>query len=284
MIIKKQLFSYRNRPIIEKAIVKAPQRFDAVFEEQGCFLYFKDTGYKLFSAEDNTLIHNDESLLLRCGTYFLDLVERENDKQTEVVSIHLFPDLLREFYQDDLVNYIAKHTTKRASILPSQDLISAFIQSLDFYFDHPLLVNDELIELKVKELILLLIQTHHIDSIRSLIDGLQTKKDVQLQQVIELHLYTNLSLDEIAKLCYMSLSSFKRSFREIFEDSPRHYILTKRLDKAKQMLKNPTLSISDIAYEIGFNDPQYFTRLFKKYVEISPTNYRLDKKSSNVNE
>jgi len=284
MIIKKQLFSYRNRPIIEKAIVKAPQRFDAVFEEQGCFLYFKDTGYKLFSAEDNTLIHNDESLLLRCGTYFLDLVERENDKQTEVVSIHLFPDLLREFYQDDLVNYIAKHTTKRASILPSQDLISAFIQSLDFYFDHPLLVNDELIELKVKELILLLIQTHHIDSIRSLIDGLQTKKDVQLQQVIELHLYTNLSLDEIAKLCYMSLSSFKRSFREIFEDSPRHYILTKRLDKAKRMLKNSTLSISDIAYEIGFNDPQYFTRLFKKYVEISPTNYRLDKKSSNVNE
>lgn len=282
MIIKKQLFSYRNRPIIEKALVKAPQRIDAVFEEQGCFLYFKDTGYKLLSAEDNTLIHNDESLLLRCGTYFLDLVERENEKQTEVVSIHLFPDLLREFYQDDLLNYIAKHTTKRASIIPAQDLISAFIQSLDFYFDHPSLVNDELIELKVKELILLLIQTHHIDSIRSLIDGLQTKKEVQLKQVIELHLFTNLSLDEIAKLCSMSLSSFKRFFRESFDDSPRHYILTKRLDKAKQMLKNPNLSISDIAYEIGFNDPQYFTRLFKKHQEVSPTVYRKQYKTKHL--
>jgi AraC-like DNA-binding protein len=159
----------------------------------------------------------------------------------------------------------------------SQDIISRFIDSLDFYFSNPTLVNNDLIELKIKELILLLVQTKNITSILELVADLYSAKSVHLKNIIELHLYSNLSIEELAKLSNLSISSFKRQFKKEFNDSPNNYIITKKIEKAKELLSITDIPISEIAYEIGFNDPLYFTRLFKNKTGTSPTSYRLKK-------
>ncbi|CAN0605842.1 unnamed protein product, partial [Ectocarpus sp. 12 AP-2014] len=140
--------------------------------------------------------------------------------------------------------------------------------------DNPSLVNNDLLELKVKELLLLLIQTSYIDSVQELITDLYSTKTIKLNEVVALHTFSNLSVNELAKLCNMSLSSFKRAFKTFFNDSPNNYINTKKIEKAKELLQVSELNISDIAYEIGFNDPQYFTRLFKKRIGLSPSEFR----------
>ena len=105
---------------------------------------------------------------------------------------------------------------------------------------------------------------------------LYSAKKIHLKDIIELHLYSNLSIEELANLSNMSLSSFKREFKKEFNDSPNNYILMKKLKKAKELLSLTDKPINEIAYEIGFNDPLYFTRLFKKKIGPSPTTYRVE--------
>ena len=136
------------------------------------------------------------------------------------------------------------------------------------------MVNEDLLELKIKELILLLIQTKNASSTLELIEELYSPRVANLKQVINLHQYENLSIEGLAALCGLSPSSFKRAFREIYNDSPGNYLNMKKIGKAKELLEVSNLAISEISYEVGFNDPHYFTRIFKKKAGVSPSSYR----------
>ena len=118
------------------------------------------------------------------------------------------PDVLKKLYTGDLPKIIKKQSDSKSSqVIVSSDVIARFIESLEFYFQNPSLVNDDLLELKIKELILLLIQSKNVDSILELVADLYSTNTVQVKEVIELHLFSNLKLEELAKLCNLSLSS-----------------------------------------------------------------------------
>lgn len=280
MILDTQTFKYQGRALIEKVSITAPYRMKAFFQDQGCFLYFKESesGFNFLSSEENAQIEGNEAVLLRCGSYFLDLLQEVEQDKVEVYAVHLFPDILKKLYVDELPEIIEKRAyTTRNQIIAPQDIISKFIDSLEFYFQNPSLVSDDLVELKIKELILLLIQTKNIESILELVMDLNSTRTINLKKVINTHLYSDLSVKELAKLSNLSLSSFKREFKKEFGDSPKNYIIRKRLDKAKELLSITHMSVSEIAYETGFNDPLYFTRLFKKHEGIAPTLFRSEK-------
>lgn len=277
MIVKKQSFEYQNKVLIEKAILEAPYRHEGVFQNQGCFLYIKGAEGKVLSSHDNFEFDKEskEAVLLKCDTYFLDFIKSTQNNKIELIAVHLYPELLKKLYIHELPKLIQKESnTPKTKHVVDEVVIAKFIDSLDFYFETPSLVNEDLLELKIKELVLLLIQTKNIDSILELINDLYTKRISTLREILELHLYSNLSVEELAKLSGMSLSSFKREFKKQFGDSPLNYINTEKIKKAKDLLSLPELSISDIAYEVGFNDPLYFTRLFKKKEGKSPTEFR----------
>nr|WP_299066828.1 helix-turn-helix transcriptional regulator [uncultured Allomuricauda sp.] len=268
-------FKYKDFTIVEKLTVSTPLKYEAIFQDKGCFIYFKNGNTKLLSSEHNTEIKGKEAVLLKCGSNFLEVLQNNTNEELETIVIHLFPELLKEIYKNEIPTAIVKRTESEQSLkISSNDLITKFIDSLEFYFDNPSLVNNDLLELKVKELLLLLIQTNYIDSVQELITDLYSTKTIKLNEVVALHTFSNLSVNELAKLCNMSLSSFKRAFKTFFNDSPNNYINTKKIEKAKELLQISELNISDIAYETGFNDPQYFTRLFKKRIGLSPSEFR----------
>jgi AraC-like DNA-binding protein len=78
------------------------------------------------------------------------------------------------------------------------------------------------------------------------------------------------SLNEMAEYVGMSVTKFKSIFKEVWDESPHQYILDLRLGQAKKMLENKELSVSEIAYKVGFNHPSELTRLFKNKLGISP--------------
>lgn len=255
--------------------VSTPLKYEAIFQNKGCFIYFKNGNTKLLSTEHNTEIRGKEAVLLKCGSNFLEILKKNSNEELETIVIHLFPELLKEIYKNEIPIAIVERSNNKQSLkISSNDLITKFIDSLEFYFDNPNLVNNDLLELKVKELLLLLIQTNYIDSVQELITDLYSTKTIKLNEVVALHIFSNLSVNELAKLCNMSLSSFKRAFSTFFNDSPKNYINDKKIHKAKELLLASKMNISDIAYETGFNDPLYFTRLFKKRIGISPSEFR----------
>lgn len=80
--------------------------------------------------------------------------------------------------------------------------------------------------------------------------------------------------EDLAALCGLSRSRFEHMFKEVTGMPPYRYQIKIRLDKARYLLKNTQLNISEISSITGFNDPLYFSRIFKKFIGCPPSEYR----------
>lgn len=84
----------------------------------------------------------------------------------------------------------------------------------------------------------------------------------------------SLTLDNIAAAVNRSPSHFARQFRTCMGVPPYQYVLTLRLNRARELLQNTRLSIAEIAFETGFSHQEHLTRLFRRQFETTPAAYR----------
>ena len=107
--------------------------------------------------------------------------------------------------------------------------------------------------------------------------GAQSAASPEIQQMVEwIHRHPEESqpMASYARRCSMSLSTFIRRFRAHTGLPPQRYITRLRIAHAKELLASSQLAISDIARIVGYDNPLYFSRLFKKETGISPRAYR----------
>mgnify|MGYP002687757762 FL=1 len=81
------------------------------------------------------------------------------------------------------------------------------------------------------------------------------------------------SVASMADYCKLSQSSFSHMFKDRMGMSPMHYLNYQRIEKAKDFLLSNSMTISNISRLVGFDDPLYFSRVFKKYTGASPQAY-----------
>ncbi len=94
------------------------------------------------------------------------------------------------------------------------------------------------------------------------------------RQFIEEHQGEDITLDDVAKAVHASTFHFCKMFKKATGMTFTHYLSLSRVAKAKALLANPQLRISEIAYEVGFNSLTHFNRMFRKLTGESPTAYR----------
>ncbi|MGN1328529.1 MAG: helix-turn-helix domain-containing protein [Eubacterium sp.] len=108
-------------------------------------------------------------------------------------------------------------------------------------------------------------------------DSIQNERFKQINQskeYIENNFNSQISVYDIAKSVNMSTSYFSKIFKKGTGLSPYDYLLSVRLEKAKEMLHKTNLSVSQIAYQTGFNSDANFIYFFKKQTGISPLKFR----------
>jgi len=88
------------------------------------------------------------------------------------------------------------------------------------------------------------------------------------------HLSEDMSLGDVAKAVNMSRFYFCKSFRKHVGLNFTDYVARLRVERAKELLLNPNLRVSEIAYEVGFQSLTHFNRVFRRVVGKSPTDYR----------
>lgn len=88
------------------------------------------------------------------------------------------------------------------------------------------------------------------------------------------HYARHISESEVARLCEMSPSRFCREFKAAFGMTFVEHLSRHRVTEAKRLLGNRSMSVSDVAAAVGFTDPSYFTRVFRKVTGDSPSEYR----------
>ena len=84
----------------------------------------------------------------------------------------------------------------------------------------------------------------------------------------------SIGVEEAARQAGVSRSCLYRAFQAEFGCSPSAYLIRYRIQRATQLLRHSTLPISAVAASVGFEDPLYFSRAFRRAVGQSPTEYR----------
>ena len=88
------------------------------------------------------------------------------------------------------------------------------------------------------------------------------------------HYNENINIEEFAISRSMSVSWFLRNFKQVAGMSPMHYILMTRINNAVSLLETTDYNVNEISTIVGYENPMYFSRLFKKQKGVSPTEYR----------
>jgi AraC-like DNA-binding protein len=83
-----------------------------------------------------------------------------------------------------------------------------------------------------------------------------------------------LSLEHLASLCHMSATNFRRLWKRSYSVTPMGYRDKIMIDRAKEYLSSGYYSVSETAYKLGFDDPSYFVRFFRKNTGITPGEYK----------
>lgn len=125
---------------------------------------------------------------------------------------------------------------------------------------------------KLEELIVLL-SRHY-----SQLDATEAKALVRIGKIIdflELNFADKIYLDDLASMAYMSTRNFQRIFKKAVGSSPSNYLMHIRLQKARKLLRESDLSVSEIATEAGFTEGNYFIKCFKKENGITPIKFRM---------
>jgi AraC family transcriptional regulator, exoenzyme S synthesis regulatory protein ExsA len=159
--------------------------------------------------------------------------------------------------------------------IQSNRSLDMYFQLMMTYFDSNLDPDEKLLELKFKELILTIADNPANSELRCFFSSLlQSPQSISLSRVMEDNFSFNLSLKEFATLSSRSLSAFKRDFQKQFKTTPGKWLLEKRLQHAKHLLTHLGKTVSEAAFESGFEDRSHFSRSFRKQFGESPVNIK----------
>lgn len=109
---------------------------------------------------------------------------------------------------------------------------------------------------------------------KNLNNKVKTKLFENVKSFIKENIETELELEKVANNFGLSVYYFSRTFKEVTGINFSEYVNKCRIDIAKELLSNGELSIKEVCYKVGYNDPNYFSKVFKKYEGISPVNFK----------
>jgi AraC family transcriptional regulator len=104
--------------------------------------------------------------------------------------------------------------------------------------------------------------------------GLAGWQQKRVAEFMNEHLAEEISLLTLANLVRLSPYHFARAFKQSFGEPPHRYWTERRIERAKALLANPRISITEIAFDVGFGGPSAFSAAFRRVARITPRQYR----------
>ena len=220
-------------------------------------------------AGTTVAVNKDQSLLLKNGNWlWTELLDTE-----EIYYCKLF-----FFSEKKLTEFLYKHSENQEIvkdeipyfIIRNDAYIISYLNSLSTISEAPKVFMENLLSVKFEELMLYLLQKYG-RKFELYLHSLIIKETSPFRKIVESKIHSNLKLEEIAFLCNMSLSTFKRHFITEYQISPGKWLQEKRLQKAKETLEQGDLKPSDIYLDFGYNNLSNFSIAFKNKFGCNPS-------------
>lgn len=230
---------------------------------------FLQVGKKQVHFGDTSIaVNSQQSLLLKKGNWlWTELLDTE-----AIYYCKLF-----FFSEEKLTEFLKKHTKNTQPytnevayfVIENDDYMGSFLNSLSILHLDNSAYSANLLEIKFEEIMLYLLAKYK-GAFEDFLHSLISNEVSPFKNVIESNVYSNLKLEEIAFLCNMSLSTFKRHFTLEYNEAPGKWLQDKRLQRAKDLLQEGVLKPSDIYVDAGYNNLSNFSIAFKNKFGISP--------------
>jgi AraC-like DNA-binding protein len=151
-----------------------------------------------------------------------------------------------------------------------------FIDSLQVLLQSGNQLSDHMKLLKLEELWLYLLEKYprHLLSF----DPLKSKDpdEMTIRKVVHANITSNISLSEMAFLCHMSVSTFKRRFMKLYGNSPNEWFLQERMKMAKELLQQQQEKPSQVYDKVGYESHSSFTQAFRKTFGKTPSEFQVE--------
>ena len=276
MLVDHNTLYLYGKKLFERAQITPPFKTPNNLSNEACFLYILEGGHNHYSATDLVEVKQDGGILMKCGNFIFEPIADKDSGVTELIAIHFFPEVLKALFEHNPPKFLFEDpsdTSVDMTIIDGSAVIDHYIQSISLLFENTVLAEESILEVKLKEIILILSK---LDSrgVKQILNNMFNPTTIRFKDVIAAHLYSPLSIENLASLTNNSLTAFKRKFKKVYEVSPAHYIKNKRLERAANLLKITEKSISDISFECAFNDLAHFSNSFKSKYNLTPSDYR----------
>ena len=220
-------------------------------------------------AGTSVAVNKDQSLLLKKGNWlWTELLDTDTIYYCKL--LFFSEEKLKEFLEEHSKN---KETIKDETpyfIIRNDSYIISYLNSLSTINEAPTVFMEKLLSVKFEELMLYLLQKYG-RKFELYLHSLIKKETSPFKKIVESKIHSNLKLEEIAFLCNMSLSTFKRHFIKEYKTSPGKWLQEKRLQKAKETLEQDNLKPSDIYLDFGYNNLSNFSIAFKNKFGFNPS-------------
>ena len=229
---------------------------------------------ELFSPQDKIILQPGEGFLLRKGHY---LMTEKTGSANRYESLLLF---FTDRFTEKVSSNIKLHGGSTGTLpdilkLEAHPLLTTFQQSIQGYFGNEGKIEwENVLTARMQELFALLSQTVEGGHFESFLSSRNNSPAIQLENLMEKHFRDPLSVEQYAFLAGKSLSSFKRTFEEVFHASPRKWIRERRLKEAAYLFKQGELNVSQVCFEVGFENLSHFVQIFKEHYRLTPKQYQ----------
>jgi AraC-like DNA-binding protein len=238
------------------------------------YLFYVVDGRKIWhTAEGSYDIKKDSCVFVRKGAF---VIEQLFDVGFCVILFFIPDDFICNTLKTKF-KAIDKSTQSHKQVisLETSDTLAAFFLSMSSYFSATKEPDQSLLELKFKELILTIADNpRNAELLAYFCSLVHEPRPVALQRIMADNYRYNLKLEQFARLSNRSLSTFKRDFQDVFHTTPGKWLLEKRLLHARNLLGNMNKTISEAAFESGFETTSHFSRSFKQRFGVAPSSIK----------
>lgn len=158
--------------------------------------------------------------------------------------------------------------------IEQDQLLENYYHSIQSYLSLSERPSEQLLMLKFEELLLSLFSNKKHQPLTDYFISLCQSQEYHMTRVMEENFAYNLKLEDYAQLCHMSLSTFKKSFKQHYHTTPAAWLQQRKLQHALHLVLNTDLTISQISLECGFEDTSHFIRVFKQNHQLTPLQFR----------
>lgn len=259
--------------VIESCIFTKDEK-GSMFLEDHLLLFVLSGTYTVYHGNESYTVHKNEMVLLQKSIViqYQKSGEPDSEDKLDYMLFFLKEELLKEFIKMSNIKFVQPKVPVPISVKPVSECMIKYLESLKPYFRRLDKVEDNLIKIKLLELLFDL--AYEDDNIMDQLMQLKQQVHSDITKVVEENVMNPVSINDLAYLSGRSLSSFKRDFQAIYNIPPSKWIKERRLQKAKELLTNTSMSVTDICFTIGFENTTHFSRIFKENFGYSPSSYK----------